>query len=197
MWSKQGEDKMGQPITIYLIGRPGCGKYTCAKELATYDFKVVDNHLINNPIFSLLNLDGKTPIPKDVWQLIDVIREAVLTFIKQDRHSNYVLTNVLYETEEDHELYDQVRSAAEIRGSLFVPIIFHIELEEHHKRVSTPERRLRFKQTEISEECLNSFLIKISHPNLKQIDVTSLAAGEVAKQLYAWAQHLMTRSLLI
>ncbi|WP_010302525.1 hypothetical protein [Candidatus Odyssella thessalonicensis] len=188
---------MSQPVTIYLIGRPGCGKYTCAKELAKYDFKVVDNHLINNPIFSLMNLDGKTPIPKDVWQLIDAIRAAVLTFISQDRQSNYVLTNVLYETEEDHELYEQVRSAAETRGSLFVPIILHIGLEEHYKRISTPERRLRFKHTEISEECLNSSLIKFSHPNLKQIDVTSLASGEVAKQLYALAQHLVTRSSLI
>lgn len=42
---------MGPPITLYLIGFAGTGKYTIAKELAKVGYKLVDNHLINNSIF--------------------------------------------------------------------------------------------------------------------------------------------------
>lgn len=44
---------MKHPITLYLIGFAGTGKYTIAKELVKFGYKVIDNHLINNPIFSL------------------------------------------------------------------------------------------------------------------------------------------------
>lgn len=45
---------MTRPVTLYLIGFAGTGEYTIAKEIANHGYKVVDNHLINNPIFSLL-----------------------------------------------------------------------------------------------------------------------------------------------
>ncbi|MCC8400282.1 MAG: hypothetical protein LN563_06965 [Rickettsia endosymbiont of Platyusa sonomae] len=51
-------------IIIYLIGKPGTGKYTIAKEIARAGYSICDNQHINNPIFSLLNYDGLTPIPR-------------------------------------------------------------------------------------------------------------------------------------
>lgn len=45
---------------IYLLGFPGTGKYTIAKEICKQaDFKLVDNHLINNPLFTLIENDDK------------------------------------------------------------------------------------------------------------------------------------------
>lgn len=47
---------------IYLIGFTGTGKLTIAKEIALkIDIRVVANHLINDPILSLIQADGKTP----------------------------------------------------------------------------------------------------------------------------------------
>ncbi|MEY4463771.1 MAG: hypothetical protein RLZZ81_742 [Pseudomonadota bacterium] len=43
---------------IYLIGKPGTGKYTIAKELVESVYIICDNQLINNPIFALLGYDG-------------------------------------------------------------------------------------------------------------------------------------------
>lgn len=41
---------------IYLTGKPGVGKYTIAKELASrHGFIVCDNQLINNPKASYYN----------------------------------------------------------------------------------------------------------------------------------------------
>jgi len=55
---------------IYLIGNPGCGKYTIAQEICKHGFTLCDNHLINNPIFSLLNYNK---IPDYEWQSIDSV----------------------------------------------------------------------------------------------------------------------------
>ncbi|HJD60261.1 MAG TPA: hypothetical protein LFW20_06440 [Rickettsia endosymbiont of Omalisus fontisbellaquei] len=41
---------------IYLIGKPGTGKYTIAKELSKSGYVICDNQLINKPIFALLVL---------------------------------------------------------------------------------------------------------------------------------------------
>ena len=49
---------------VYLIGKPGVGKYTIAKELRKSGFIVCDNQLVNSPIFTLLNYDGYTKIPE-------------------------------------------------------------------------------------------------------------------------------------
>ncbi|HEX6477597.1 MAG TPA: hypothetical protein VF043_02040 [Ktedonobacteraceae bacterium] len=51
-----------QNTIVYLIGYAGTGKYTIAKELARLTGAViVDNHLINNPVFSIVGASGNTP----------------------------------------------------------------------------------------------------------------------------------------
>ena len=65
---------------IYLIGKPGTGKYTIAQELAKFGFIVCDNQLINNPIFTLLNYDGFSKIPEIGWNAIGHIRTVCLRF---------------------------------------------------------------------------------------------------------------------
>ena len=81
---------------IYLIGKPGTGKYTIAQELAKFGFIVCDNQLINNPIFTLLNYDGFSKIPEIGWNAIGHIRTAVFDFIAIEQKHNYVLTNSPY-----------------------------------------------------------------------------------------------------
>ncbi len=83
---------------IYLIGFPGTGKYTIALELANRTtIRIVDNQLINNPIFSVIGADGKTRLPNIVWDKVGVIREAVLDSIctLSPPDFSFVFTNVL------------------------------------------------------------------------------------------------------
>ncbi|MGX6960859.1 MAG: hypothetical protein ACIPMY_06655 [Rickettsia endosymbiont of Pentastiridius leporinus] len=158
---------------IYLIGKPGTGKYTIAKELAKSGYIICDNQLINNPIFALLEYDGFKDISEFAWEIIRKIRDNVFEFLSQEHSNNYVLTNVLGEIERDHKLFKQVENMALQRGSLFVPVKLLISEEENKKRVANPERALRYKSLKIEE---NIELINISHPNLLELDVSDPSA---------------------
>jgi YD repeat-containing protein len=74
---------------------------TIAKELVKYGYVLCDNHLINNPILSILP-EGQ--IPWYAWDAIDEIREIVLRIVRQQLDSpnfnkpGFVFTNVLYKS---------------------------------------------------------------------------------------------------
>ncbi|MCC8417716.1 MAG: AAA family ATPase [Rickettsia endosymbiont of Bryobia graminum] len=157
---------------IYLTGKPGVGKYTIAKALSKYGFIVCDNQLINNPIFELLNYDGLTAIPEFAWNSISSIRNSIFDFIAIEKNNNYVLTNNLYEDEEDRQLYQQVKQISETRNSIFIPVRLLISQEEHLKRVTQAERRLRWKSINSNEIYNNTPLLKIEDPNFLELDVS-------------------------
>src|ERR1041384_2438716 len=49
---------------IYLIGIPAVGKYTVAREIGRMTgARVVDNQLVNTPVFSVLGYDGTAAVP--------------------------------------------------------------------------------------------------------------------------------------
>src|SRR5689334_20085717 len=85
---------------IYLIGIPAVGKYTIAKEIGQMTgAKVVDNQLINLPVFSVIGYDGTDafPFPQGAWAQIEKIRRAVFTVIRDfcPPDDSFVFTNVL------------------------------------------------------------------------------------------------------
>ncbi len=170
---------------IYLIGRSGTGKYTIAKELSTQGYIIVDNQLINNPIFALLdtkNLNSSLTVPTEAWNAIGRIRNIVFEFMALGRDNNYILTNELFETDEgDHRLFNQVKDLAAKRGSIFLPVKLHISYEENARRISSPGRLEKYKSTKIDQKDINRELIKTTHPHLLEIDVSDLSAYEVAQ----------------
>lgn len=184
-----------QPITLYLIGHAGVGKYTIAKELSKSNFKVVDNHLINNPIFSLLDLDGVTPIKESVWETISEIRKSILGFICQDALSNYVFTNELQEEKGDHVIYNQVKNTAEARRSIFIPLKLIINDEtEHKKRISNPQRKELFKETTLPFGRIKKGLIQIQHPNLKELNITNLNPAQAVEHVLELVKEAIAQS---
>lgn len=177
-------------IIIYLIGKPGVGKYTIAKELAAkYGFIVCDNHLINNPIFALLQYDGYTKIPDFAWDTIAHIRAEVLDFLSKATHHSYVLTNCLANTDEDKELYAQVKHMAEVRGSLFIPVQLKISKEEHLKRLTMTERQERWKSIDPQDAEDNAPLLPIVDINLLELNVSNLSHVDAAE---AVVNHINT-----
>jgi len=184
------KNSMTPHITLYLIGFAGTGKYTIAKELAKAGYKIIDNHLINNPIFSLLDLDGITPIPAKAWSAISKIREAVFSFIAQHPAANYVFTNVLLEDEDDHAFYDRMRREAEGRGAIFIPIRLLIAPHEHEKRVKSAERKEKFKTTVLSPQEQEKGLIRIHHPHLQELDVTHLSSSQATSAILEFVSNI-------
>jgi len=180
-------------IIIYLIGKPGTGKYTIAKELAQHGYVVCDNQLINNPIFALLGYDGLSSIPCFAWNAIKRIRDGVFYFISIEPHNNYVLTNVLYEDEGDQSLFYQVQEMAAKRNSLFIPVKLHISVSEHVKRITNEERKVRYKSIDVNDAYSEQSLLQISHPNLMELDVSDVSAKSAAQKILTHIENIQLR----
>ncbi|MGI4851225.1 MAG: hypothetical protein ACRYGR_04725 [Janthinobacterium lividum] len=166
---------------IYLIGRPGVGKYTIATEIAKTGYQICDNQLINNPIFSLLGYDGFMHVPDYAWETIEKIRNSVFNFLIQERHNNYILTNVVYEGEES--FYKRVEKVALARGSTFIPVKLVISQQEHQRRIQNLDRQLRFKSRDIKHTKSSQSLVGISHPYLLELDVSHLTPVQSAQKI--------------
>lgn len=177
-------------VVIYLIGLAGTGKYTIAKKISNRGYKVVDNHLINNPIFSLLGKDGARNTPEGTTEKINRIRRIVLEFIQDDHYSNYVLTNQLLENPYHHETYNEISTTANKRGSVFVPVKLIISNEERAKRIVQPDRGKRFKITDVKEAYRPKNVIKISHDNLLELNVSHLTAEEAAEKIIQHVKNI-------
>ena len=172
---------------IYLIGFAGTGKLTIAKEIALKtNIRIVDNHLINDPILSVIQADGKTPLPREVWDKIGVIRDVVFDTITNISPSNYsfIFTNELIEgNETDLNIYNKVETIAAKRGSKYLPVRLICEAEELGNRVVSEERKVNFKMIDKNaslQQSLKSTVLNPKHPNTFTLDVTNLSAKESA-----------------
>ncbi|MES2215107.1 MAG: hypothetical protein V4485_03700 [Pseudomonadota bacterium] len=179
-------------VILYLIGKPGTGKYSIAKELAKTGYTICDNQLINNPIFALLNYDGKSNlyIPEFAWEAIGEIRKKIFDFLVKKTEGSYILTNVLYEDEGDKELFHAVEDMALQRGSTFIPVKLLISEEENIKRIQNIDRSLRYKSIDIEDAKDKRSLLAISHPSLLELDVSELSAESAANRIIAWSGAL-------
>ena len=171
---------------VYLIGYPGVGKLTIARALCRLTgARLVDNHIANNPIFSIIGADGNTRIPEAAWDRVKALRDILFDTILHvaPRTLSYVLTNVLHDDDGDRNLFEQVRRLAEQRASLFVPVVLHCEKREHLRRVAAPGRADHYKDTNPSglEKLMAEHpLLPVVHPHLLVLDTTALSPQEAA-----------------
>lgn len=177
--NSQSNDKTKTTV-IYLFGHPGTGKYTIGLELAKQGYVLCDNQLVNNPIFTLLNYDGYSNIPRFAWDAIGRIRTVMLDFLATEQNGNYVLTNCLYENKGDRDCYNQVENMALKRDSLFIPVKLTISKEENVKRITEPSRRERWKSIDPEDVHQREELLEVKHPHLLELDVSSLSAMDAA-----------------
>jgi hypothetical protein len=169
---------------IVLIGFAGTGKYTIGRELCERTgAQLIDNHLINNPIFTVVNVDGVTALPARVWDLVKEIRATVYQAIRDlsPPEMSFVFTMELRQSNPlDHMAFLDLEQLALARQSRFVPIRLICGVEELCRRVSDPARAAMLK--EISPELarkksLEDSVLNISHPNLRTLDVTKRTAS--------------------
>ena len=179
---------------IYLIGIPGVGKYTTAKAIARITgAKIVDNHLINNPIFSLTRYDGtdENPFPRGGWKYVGRIRLAVLSFIRDHAHpeESFVFTNVIGATE--GRGFRQIERLAKKRKATFVPVWLSCSAAELRKRKDTPDRRKRMKEIDLTniDYWIREFkLLPVQHPNALTIDTSHRSPAQNAKLIIQHAR---------
>lgn len=182
---------MGMKNTIiYLIGFAGTGKYTIAKEIvALSGARLVDNHLINNPVFSLIRLDGMTPLPDGVWEKTWAIRHIVLDVIKEMAPPDYsfIFTNELNEgVAEDAKLFAEVEELARIMKSVLIPVRLMCDENELCRRILSSDRADRLKTMNADHarrKHRSSHILNVLHPNLLNLDVTNLEPIQAAQAI--------------
>ncbi len=183
---------------IYLIGLPGVGKLTTAEILRDrHGFTLVDNHLANNPIFTIIGADGVTPVPDAAWARIKQIRDVLFDTIRSvaPRRQSFVLTNVLMDDDGDRALYQRVVDLAAARGSLFLPVILTCAEEEQLRRVALPSRAARMKLTNpdrLREMLTEERPLPIDHPHTLALDITNTAPEQTADEIICRLGRLAT-----
>jgi hypothetical protein len=176
---------------VHLIGFPGVGKLTIAKEIVKLrpDFVLVDNHLINNPVFSVLKTDGVTPLPIEIWAKVSQIRAIVLDTMAtlSSSHLSFVMTNVALDDEDDRAECHKIEAVAELRGGRYFPVILSCDVEENRRRIVLPDRIANLKSIDPNEpERMRKETRLLSyegHPNRVEIDVTRLSPAEAAERI--------------
>lgn len=167
---------------IYLIGIPAVGKYTVAREIGRMTgARVVDNQLINTPVFSVLGYDGTDafPFPRGAWAQIEKIHRAVLAVIRDlcPSDASFVFTNTLDAREPlDWAWFRRIERLARRRRAAFFPVWLTCEAEVIRRRKDTPDRRARLKDVDLtnvrrwSEEVE---VLRVPHPNALTLDTSS------------------------
>ena len=170
---------------IALIGFAGTGKYTIGRELSERTgAKLIDNHLINNPIFKVVNPDGITPLPPGIWDKVKSVRALVYEAIRELSPPNlsFVFTIELFESSPgDQRAFVDLEGLAADRGSLFVPVRLLCEVEELCRRVVNPSRVQMVKSISAEgarRKSAQETVLDSTHPHVLTIDVTEKTPSE-------------------
>jgi len=188
---------------IYLIGIPAVGKYTTAREIGRMTgAKVVDNQLINNPVFTVIGYDGTDdfPFPEDAWKQIGKIQRAVLTVIRDccPPEASFVFTNVLdARAPDDKTCFRRIERLARSRQAEFFPVWLTCDEEVLHQRKATAERRARLKDIDLKNirRWVNEFeVLRIEHVNGLTLDTSFSEPEQTARRILEHIQRVGRKS---
>ena len=181
---------------IYLMGVAGAGKLTVAKAIAAKTgARLVDNHLINNPIFTVVRQDGVTPLPRAVWDRTFAIRTAVLETIASlsPPEWSFVFTHEAYGEAYDIAVYQLTREAAAVRKAAFLPVRLVCDPDEIARRVMNPERRVLMKSANAAKSRARAAADATYHPGTPDVltlNNTSLSPEAAAEAIIRAARQL-------
>lgn len=186
---------------IYLIGIPAVGKYTVAREIGLITgAKVVDNQLINTPVFRVIGYDGTDtfPFPPGAWVQIKTIRRAVLSVIRDfcSPEDSFVFTNVLdARAPGDRAWFRRIERLATQRNAGFFPVWLTCDPAVLLSRKDTPERRERLKDIDLSsiDRWVREFeVLRMPHSNALTLDTSQVEPRETALRIL---EHVYSREV--
>jgi adenylylsulfate kinase-like enzyme len=182
---------------IYLIGIPAVGKYTVAKEIGRMtEAKVVDNQLINTPVYSVIGYDGTDafPFPRGAAAQIEKIHRAVLTVIRDycPPDASFVFTNTLDAREPlDWAWFRRIERLAKQRKAGFFPVWLTCEAAVIRRRKNTPDRKARLKDidlTNITRWSEEVEVLRVPHPNALTVDTSYREPRQTAQLILEHVQ---------
>lgn len=168
----------------HLIGYPAAGKLTIANEIAKDgNFKIFDNHTINNVLFCLTDLSTTLPAFKDKYinKLYEVAFEY---FTKLGIKDDLIFTNFLTNSKDDKEFYKLITKFAKDINHTYVPVILKPNEKTLLSRVVNEERakKMKLTNTDIAKQVYKYDMIEIKNKNKLEIDNSNLSP-EQTKQI--------------
>ncbi|WP_446665779.1 AAA family ATPase [Flexivirga sp. B27] len=174
---------------VQLVGPPASGKRTIGALLAERTgAALIDNHLVNDPVFTAIGADGFGQLPKSAFVLAkrvaEVVHEAVLAAPAELGH---IFTKFWVDEPGDAAQEVQMRALAQRRGVPFYPVWLTCDADELCRRVVLPERRTRNKMRD--PDALADLIrmpVLPTPDDALQLDTTQLDADEAAAEILAW-----------
>src|SRR5262245_29381373 len=179
-----------ETCVVLMLGYPAVGKRTVGRHLADLlDGVLVDNQLIHHPLLALFRWDGKSPLPADIWERTDPIRDAVMTTIEDlaPTTNSYVFTNCLEDDDWAATQYDRLRSLAHRRGSLFLAVMLTCDIEEQVRRIDSPDRIALMKGSDPEGYRWHRQHVTLFQPpaeDVLELDTTLVEPARSAKRVY-------------
>lgn len=174
---------------LQLVGPPASGKRTIGALVAERTgAMLLDNHLINDPVFTALGVNGLGDLhPRAIpmaGKVRRIVHEAVLAAPPGTSH---IFTNWLVDTPEDAMAAQEIRGLAATRGASFYPVWLTCDAEQIRRRLTSPDRSVRNKLRDPSQ--VNDILARGATPapdDALQLETTKLGADHAAGEILAW-----------
>ncbi|GAB3588747.1 AAA family ATPase [Calidifontibacter terrae] len=179
------------PVLYYLVGPPAVGKLTIGSLLRERTgAALIDNHLINDPVFVPMGVDRTTDI-----SVTDALRKRVHEVVLEaaqaaPAHVSHIFTNWLPDEPSNAQLVQTLANLARVRGAQFLPIWLTCDERELLRRVTSADRGARAKLRDPA--VLRELLKRPGLPapaDALQLDTTDLTPAESADRIVAFADQ--------
>ena len=184
---------------FYLVGPPGSGKRTVGLELARLTgAALLDNHIINDPVFAAFGFTGQGDPPEGVWTFTRRLRALLLGAVAAaPAEVSHVFTNYLADLPGEAEMIEKFAALAESRGAAFVPVFLTCPREELLRRMPLPERRARLKlnDPDTLQAVLDSKGVLPVPEGMLTLDTSRFSPEQAAQAIVAYAAALAPSSI--
>ena len=172
------------------------GKLTVARHLASclrggYDVKVVQNHLLIDPIEAICSRDDPA-----YQQLRRELRQVILRAVPSFPDTMFIFTDFQSDNTLGRSVCAEYREAARFRSSAFIPITLTCAVEENVRRAVSAERSV-VSTNKLTDENLVADICKRCTPYTPDvpeklvIDTTSMEPDNVAARIAAHINGLL------
>lgn len=174
---------------LHLVGPPASGKRTIGSLVAARTgAALVDNHLINDPVFTALGVNGLGDLHPQAIPLAarvrQIVHEAVLAAPPETSH---IFTTWLVDTPEDAAAGERIRDLAASRGATFHPVWLECGADEIRRRLTLPDRAVRNKLRDPTRvDHITSLGAAPAPDDALRIDTTGVEATAAAERIVEW-----------